>query len=374
METRIRQIGPDVVRIIAFAAVPAIHFFLNTEYYITPVKGVRMYFMTVVLVMCSICVPLFMILTGFLMSSKNVPIYKKELLRFYSKLRDIITTYVLTTIFILLYRCIVNQERIGIRGAVMNLLGYHQYSWYVNMYIGCFLLIPFLNLLWNSLSSQESRRILVIVLLVLTALPSVLNVYDLETPGALRNPWLTGNYAKFVPDWWAELYPLTYYYIGAYIRCYVKRENFDRRKLKLALLISFFAFGGYDFWRSYSEDFKWALWCDWGSLQNTLISVMVFILLISADYSRCSATVGKVLRRIAPLTFGAYLLSWVPDHFLYPQLIEWVPNVYYRFHWYVPSVLFSIMSSLLLAQIIQWIQKILYTFIRQVWKRIEFDI
>jgi len=65
----------------------------------------------------------------------------------------------------------------------MNLLGYHQYSWYVNMYIGCFLLIPFLNLLWNSLSSQESRRILVIVLLVLTALPSVLNVYDLETPG-----------------------------------------------------------------------------------------------------------------------------------------------------------------------------------------------
>ena len=145
---------------------------------------------------------------------------------------------------------------------------------------------------------------------------------------------------------------MTYYYIGAYIRCYVKRETFDRRKLKLALLISFFAFGGYDFWRSYSEDFKWELWCDWGSLQNTLISVMVFILLISADYSRCSATVGKVLRRIAPLTFGAYLLSWVPDHFLYPQLIEWVPNVYYRFHWYVPSVLFSIMSSLLLAQII----------------------
>ena len=88
----------------------------------------------------------------------------------------------------------------------MNLLGYHQYSWYVNMYIFFFfwggdLLIPFLNLLWNSLSSQESRRILVIVLLVLTALPSVLNVYDLEPPGALRNPWLTGNYAKFVPDW-----------------------------------------------------------------------------------------------------------------------------------------------------------------------------
>lgn len=175
--------GPDVVRMIAFMSVPAIHFFLNTEYYTTPVAGVRMYFMTVVLVACSVCVPLFMLLTGYLMSAKPVSIQKKEILGFYGKSKDLILTYILATMVILLYRGTVNREDIGFRGAVMNLLGYQQYSWYVNMYLGCVLLIPFLNLLWNSLSTQESRRIWTAVLTVLTVLPSVFNVYDLETPG-----------------------------------------------------------------------------------------------------------------------------------------------------------------------------------------------
>lgn len=368
METRMRQMGPDVVRMIAFMSVPAIHFFLNTEYYTTPVAGVRMYFMTVMLVACSVCVPLFMLLTGYLMSAKPVSIQKKEILGFYGKSKDLILTYILATMVILLYRGTVNREDIGFRGAVMNLLGYQQYSWYVNMYLGCVLLIPFLNLLWNSLSTQESRRIWTAVLTVLTVLPSVFNVYDLETPGALRNPWLTGSYAKLVPDWWAGLYPLTYYYLGAYIRCYVKGDTLDRKKLRLVLLISFFIFGGYDYWRSYAGDFKWAAWCDWGSLQNTLNSVLLFVLLISADYSCCSLETRRRMGRIASLTFGAYLLSWIPDHFIYPRLIERVPQMHHRFDWYVPCVLLSIVCSLLLAQMIQWIQRILYFLVRAVKK------
>lgn len=173
---------------------------------------------------------------------------------------------------------------------------------------------------------------------------------------------------KLVPDWWAGLYPLTYYYLGAYIRCYVKGDTLDRKKLRLVLLISFFIFGGYDYWRSYAGDFKWAAWCDWGSLQNTLNSVLLFVLLISADYSYCSLGTRRRMGRIASLTFGAYLLSWIPDHFIYPRLIERVPQMHHRFDWYVPCVLLSIVCSLLLAQMIQWIQRILYSLVRAVKK------
>lgn len=80
-----RDIGLDLTRIVAFISVVAIHFFLNSGYYNEPVVGKRMYIMTLGRTFFGICVPLFMLLSGYLMVNKSISIEKKTLLNYYKK-------------------------------------------------------------------------------------------------------------------------------------------------------------------------------------------------------------------------------------------------------------------------------------------------
>ena len=76
------------------------------------------------------------------------------------------------------------------------------------MYIGLALMIPFLNLLWNGIGSRKGQLSLVTVMIALTVLPSVFNIYDFKTPGALIRPWLAESFTQIVPDWWKTSTPL----------------------------------------------------------------------------------------------------------------------------------------------------------------------
>ena len=153
-----RDIGLDLTRILAFLAVPSVHFFLNSTYYDTAIVGPRMALMTVMRTAFMVCVPLYMLLSGYLSAGKHIPLTRSSLLGYYKKLLPIFLTYALSTGVILLYRVLWLGEEQTIRSAVKNLLGFQQYSWYMNMYFGLLLLTPFLNALWQSLATPAARR------------------------------------------------------------------------------------------------------------------------------------------------------------------------------------------------------------------------
>ena len=213
-----RDIGLDLTRILAFLAVPSVHFFLNSTYYDTAIVGPRMALMTVMRTAFMVCVPLYMLLSGYLSAGKHIPLTRPGLLGYYKKLLPIFLTYALSTGVILLYRMLWLGEEQTIRSAVKNLLSFQQYSWYMNMYFGLLLLTPFLNALWQSLATPAARRALLAVLLVLTVLPGMVNIYDLHSAETLLHPWLSTSYDQLVPDWWQRLYPITYYFLGGYHR------------------------------------------------------------------------------------------------------------------------------------------------------------
>ena len=167
-----RDIGLDLTRILAFLAVPSVHFFLNSTYYDTAIVGPRMALMTVMRTAFMVCVPLYMLLSGYLSAEKHIPLTRPGLLGYYKKLLPIFLTYALSTGVILLYRALWLGEEQTILSAVKNLLSFQQYSWYMNMYFGLLLLTPFLNALWQSLATPAARRALLAVLLVLTVLPA----------------------------------------------------------------------------------------------------------------------------------------------------------------------------------------------------------
>ena len=72
-----RNPAMDILRIVAVLCVISIHFFYHTGYYNTTADNVPMYFATVLRTLFSVCVPLFMILSGFLLCNKTL---KKRLL------------------------------------------------------------------------------------------------------------------------------------------------------------------------------------------------------------------------------------------------------------------------------------------------------
>ncbi len=104
--------------------------------------------------------------------------------------------------------------------------------------------------------------------------------------------------------------------------------------LLLLLICSVSIFGTYNIWRSYSIKFVWGPWCDWGSLQNTVNATLVFLLINSISIPSPNVIVGKAIKLISGLTFGAYIISWIPDQIYYSKLAEAVPDIHLRANYF----------------------------------------
>lgn len=79
----------------------------------------------------------------------------------------------------------VQGEDITFYSGLLSILAFKgaNYAWYIEMYIGLFCLIPFLNLIWQGLEDQRQRKLLVLTMIGLTMLPKMLNNFNLVEPG-----------------------------------------------------------------------------------------------------------------------------------------------------------------------------------------------
>ncbi len=352
-----RNLNLDLTRFAAVFSVVAVHFFLNSGYYNTPITGGEMFTATVFRTLFMVCVPLFLLLTGYLMSGKQVECEGKKLLGFYGKLSSVIIPYVTVTILILVWRILYKGDEMTFRSCVFTLLDYAHYSWYVEMYIGLYLLIPFLNIIWKNLESEKSQRAAVIVLLVLTTLPTLINVWNFNVDGWWINPAMSKTYNDIIPEWWVTVYPVTYYFIGAYIR-----RNVDFLKAKpLGYFIAFVgcvvAFGLFNFWRSNGAVFVKGSWCGWNGFQNVTTSVLLFMFINSLKLDKVPKAIGKTVELVSKLSFGTYLSSYIIDKTIYPVLIEKIPAFCDRLVWAPVMVLISFVSANIISGVVYLLEK-----------------
>lgn len=349
-----RDIGLDITRIIAFLCVPCVHFFANSDYYNMPTEGGTMYLMTVMRVFFMICVPLFIILSGYLMVSKQITMDKKGLMSFYAKLIRVFLTYLLATAVLLAFQILFQDVKFSLKTVVFGLLKYDYYAWYINMYIGLYLLIPFFNAMWRGIGedNKSGHAILVGTLLVLTILPSIVNVYDFFTPGALIKPSISTAQNPIVPDWWNNIYPITYYFIGAYLRNHVDLKKFTTWKLCAAFALSGILFGIYNIWRCRHILFIWGNWSYWNSYQCVIMAVLAFLIINSVKYPKLSPRAQKGIGLISGLTLGAYLVSWMPDQIVHGVLMNRFADMRARLMTMPVSVCFTVVVSMVISLII----------------------
>lgn len=327
-----RNLNADLIRCAAVYSVLSVHFLKNNGFYSTPVVGADMLVMCMYRSLFMACVPLFMILTGYLM-------WQKTLSRgYYRGILRTLEIYVLVSIACLLYKKFVAGYEVTLKSAILDILDFDaaNYAWYIEMYISLFLIIPFLNLAWHGLKSQKEKRILVFTMIAVTMLPKLVNNFDLRTEGWWLSPPISKDYDPLVPGFFTAMYPITYYFIGAYLREF--DWNISKRKNLLLLILAVAVFGCYNFYRSYGGKFIWGSNSTWGG-ENLITAVLIFVLLLHLRPQRWPGFVRGAMVYISKISLGIYLISWIFDEIIYKVWFNpYVEIVNERWKFYLPVV------------------------------------
>ncbi len=354
----------DLVRIFALITVISVHFFLHTDWYSQEVAGAKMLFLVTMRQFFMICVPLFIVLTGYLMS-------RKELSRgYYKKIGHTIAIYILASLACLLYRNLFTPNPLGLQGSISGLFSFSAapYGWYIEMYIGLFLLVPFLNLIWRNLKNKRQQLALIGTLVLLSSLPSIFNVVNFQgffTDEKILN---TTKNLQLLPDYWACLYPFMYYFIGCYIREH--RPKLKIRTNLICLIITLAASGIFVFMALHHQAFVSSSLDGHSNPFVVVLTILVFLFFTNLNYSRVPAKVNRTLAYLSSLCLGAYLVSWIFDDIFYPAILE-NPRVLNRF-WMMPITVLEItISSLFLSAILDRILKTLTSIYTHFRKRIH---
>lgn len=226
------------------------------------------------------------------------------------------------------------------------------YSWYVNMYIGLFLMIPFLNVAFNGLKTKKEHIILVLTFVCLSGLPVLNNI-----PKTFI----------FFPDWWRNIWPIAYYFIGSYLKRYQPSIN------KLVLSIVFFLtvlletvltlkFSG-------GKAFSGVL-NGYHSIFVVVSAVCFFMFFIKCNFG--GEYFRRCIRVISNLTLDIYLASYIVDLFVYQYVRNNVFESNYQIiYYFVPIVGTVVILSVTISLIRKYSTEVTLNLVRSFDKKLR---
>ena len=213
------------------------------------------------------------------------------------------------------------------------------YAWYIEMWIGLFLLTPFLNILWKNIESKRHKYILIGTLYLLCALPDFFNRYGVE----------------LVPGYWELIYPCAFYFIGAYIREYQPSV----RPMFLGLFILACCLINPVFNALFVKNHSMIhLIGDGNGIIGMPLATAVFLLLYKIDIK--AKWVCAILASISVVSLDMYLSSYMFDITYYPWFKE---------HFYINQGQFGLWFFVIVpavftsAYIFSMLKKYLFTFL-----------
>lgn len=328
MSTATRFTGIDLIKALATIFVLSVHFFLNTQYYNTSLVGDNMFVQTYLRMLFLMCVPIFLITTGFLSYGK-MPTKK-----YYKKLIPIIVIYLFYAIISLLYTDLYLDIDRPVYEAIATIFTFHAngYSWYINMYIGLFLISPYLNIIYKNLLSRRHKVILLCVLLFMTALPDLINGY-------------LGGKLIAAPYYWVDFYPITYYFIGTFIREYQFKINKKIGSILLASIVLVEVILEYSF---ADGGIFLSVVGYYPSLIIAAQSALFFLLFYDVNIK--SKVLLWPVSIISLLSLDIYLASFITDNFIYKFIREgYVLSQHQMLFLFIPVVIVSFLLSFSLA-------------------------
>lgn len=330
---KIRDINLDLVRCAALLMVPIMHSLDHTGLYDQLLYSWPDRLMIAVKTLFTCCIPLYVMLSGYLNNKKRLSA------RYYLGLIRIVVTYLICGGACLIFEQLSGIARRSPREMLSALLNYSccDYAWYIMMYLGLFLMIPFLNMAYHGCNSKKQKQLLVFSFIALSALPSLLN-----------------QYVHIYPLWWSRLYPVCYYFTGAYLSEYM--PEIKPGKAALGLLAFLAAYSVY-FYFHYDALGAALIGVYQDTWEVYILSVLLFTILYRLPLAGIPRPLAWCLKKVSDLTLPAYLLTWIPDSLIYPMLMAAVPAGAPRYKWLFLTVPISLVSALLGAQLVELIYR-----------------
>lgn len=334
MSVKQRQTGLDVLRTLAIIFVILIHgigFSIDGhDRILLGLDGfVRIYIRRI----CYMGVPIFLMLSGYLNSVKTdaTKTYRKEFPR-------VLTPMLFWCVVIAVFECIrgnVNSvwEIGGVFAQILNYSIAQGRLWYMNMYLGLLVLMPWINKLWGALGKRDKQ----IFLCGLTLLSMISKSIGL----------ISGGKVVVISSYFYAAAYIVWYLLGAYIRDY--QPKFRKRNIFLLLQLILCLHTGFYLLRGYGINYNdipgiASYWYDDPIL--LVEGLLLFLLLYDWRVTNKIAVKGTCL--IAILSFDMYLNSYIFDLMAYDL---WNPQ-YYKMPYYLVlamSVLFSFFASAICA-------------------------
>lgn len=301
---RQRAFGPDAVRVLAFILLLWLHFFLRNGFYSQPVDSTAMTVAAAGRCVFMCCIPLFLMLTGYLKCGKE---WKKG---YYASLLPILISWVIVSVICLWYKIYVAGQEKTVWQWLCEFFEFKlaNYSWYLEMYIGLLLVSPFFNMAWNRLgdggTARQQHTAMVAVFVFLTFLPNSVNGISLDGETVLN----------ILPNYWTSLYFFTYYLLGCWIRTYQPKVN-SVLCFAIAALVAL-CFGVINRYTGGAEgDFYEGFNISYSHLGTATIAVFLFLGTYRLECRQ--GWIRKTMAVLSGVTLEMYLISCVFDQKLY---------------------------------------------------------
>lgn len=331
-----RESGADLYRIIGLLFVNTLHACLYNGFYYEAQEGWMMWLANSARWLVFGCNAMFMLLTGYLKTTSPWG------LRYYKSLLAVLIGYVLTCLVTYPIRYHFIGEKDAWEVWWERFLTFSNYSWYIEMYIGLFLISPLVNLALDNIPDAGKQWLLACSLVLVTVGHSATT-------------------ATVLPDYCGSFYPLTLYTLGAVIRRTQPKVP-SPVGLLMAILL---AMGlGYVTMQTATDGFYSGFAQGYGGFW---VVMMVFCLFLGVYRLRIGNRCAKVLAFLSGGVFEGYILSRLLDVWIYGEFPQWHSPEKYPLLFLcvtVPVFLLSLFSGKLLNMLSAFLT-------RHLWKLIE---
>ena len=198
-----------------------------------------------------------------------------------------------------------------------------------------YLLIPFLNRMYNTLNSKKEKQTLIFILIMLTSMVPLVN----------------GKIIKqfYLPTYWTSIYPLTYFFVGKYIKDFQPQIKTHLNVIYLLLII--IIQGSIEYYVASGEVYK-HFFTDYTSILRLIQGCLIFTLLYKANIK--NEFMHKHITNISMLTLDIYLASFITDRIVYKEILK---GFTFTQETYLYIMIPLIIASFALAYIIAIIRK-----------------
>lgn len=318
MEKKERQIGLDIIRVLALLLVFVTHGIEYKKVLDQSVLSFEWCEWLYIRFIALSCVPLFIILTGFLNNHTEIS------WKYYKKIIPLLLSFFLIS-FLELF-CIntfsVENGVLSFTTERLSQINYpveivrifnfteNSYAWYFEMYIGLFLLIPFLNILWDNLKNKKERNVLLATVAFLSLIPKVIESFRFE--------WLNASdlagWLDVLPDYWKIVHPLAYFFIGKYIKEYRPNPNV-LIKIGAFLVASLIPTAICYLVSKHNNAYAWYICNGFGTITNAFVATTIFIMFYTVKFK--VPVLSAVITQISICSFEMYLFSSIFDKLYY---------------------------------------------------------